>query len=492
VKFRSLPSALLLALVSVSAVAAEPAAEIAADVKRVSGTQWYGVYFRGGQKCGFARMSAGTTTLGKQKAYRFETSMNIRLRMGEVEQQITADQDRYYALDGALLRIESTMNSILGKARVVAVVKGDKLLVRSVAGKHPTVKELPRPEESLAAMLGTRRLVAEKRVGETTTFKMFEPMMLKTFTVEAKLARFEDRLIGGVKTRVGVIDVDYKDIAMSSTEYVTTDGEMLETTVSGMFTLRREPEKVAKDVKKAFDALRASTIPVKKPLGDPRRIEELTLRVAGIPKADLRVSDGMQTYAKAAEAGGYVVTIRRATPPKKSVTLPMKGLAKDVAAWLEPSSIAQSDAPAVIAATKKAVGNETDAWAAARALQLWVYKNVTKQGVAAMSNAVQVLEKKKGDCGEHTALFVAMCRAAGIPARQVIGVGYSRSMKAFGYHAWAEVWVGKWIAMDPTWGEDLADATHLKFSAGDVESVAAIGGLIGSLKIEVVGVKRKE
>jgi hypothetical protein len=478
-------------LTAAPAFAATPAEQIAAEVKRVAGTQWYGVYFRGGQKCGFAKMTVGTAKVGEREAYEFVTAMNIQLKMGQAVQKITVDQKRYYALDGDLLRIESAMNSILGRAEVVATVKGDKLVVTSVAGRHPTMKTMPLPNESLVSMMGTRRLVQEGTIGGKIEFKMFEPTMLKTFHVSAKLARFEDRLIGGVKTRVGVIDVDYKDVAMSSTEYVTLEGDMLETTVSGMFTLRREPEKIAKNANKAFDALRASTVPVKRKLGDPRKIEELTLRVSGIRKANLRISDEGQTYAEDEQPGWHRVTIRRAVAPKKAPTLPMQPPA-NVAEWLKPSAIAQSDAPEVIKVTKQVVGDETDSWAAAKKIQTWVYGNVKKQGVAAMSNAVQVLEKRKGDCGEHTALFVAMCRAAGIPARQAIGVGYSHAMKAFGYHAWAEVWVGKWVAMDPTWGENLADATHLKFSAGNVESVAAIGGLFGSLKIEVVEVKRTE
>ena len=110
--------------------------------------------------------------------------------------------------------------------------------------------------------------------------------------------------------------------------------------------------------------------------------------------------------------------------------------------------------------------------------------------MAAMSNALGVLKRMEGDCSEHTALFVALCRAAGIPARQVVGIGYSDEIKAFGYHAWAEVYVGRWVAMDPTWGENLVDATHLKFGAGGAESLGAVAGLFGSLKIKVIEVER--
>ena len=55
-------------------------------------------------------------------------------------------------------------------------------------------------------------------------------------------------------------------------------------------------------------------------------------------------------------------------------------------------------------------------------------------------NALEVLQSKKGDCNEHTVLFNAFARAAGIPAKTVVGVVYLRG--AFYYHAWSEVWLG--------------------------------------------------
>src|SRR5205807_1297290 len=83
-------------------------------------------------------------------------------------------------------------------------------------------------------------------------------------------------------------------------------------------------------------------------------------------------------------------------------------------------------------------------------------------------DARPVLENKAGDCTEHTLLFVALARAAGLPAREVGGVAYvGGDEPAFGWHAWAEVHDGsQWVAVDPTWGQVFVDATHIKFSEG--------------------------
>jgi transglutaminase-like putative cysteine protease len=56
-----------------------------------------------------------------------------------------------------------------------------------------------------------------------------------------------------------------------------------------------------------------------------------------------------------------------------------------------------------------------------------------------------------GDCGAFSALFVALCRAAGVPARVVLGAWDSVTMAP---HAWAEFHVPGhgWIGSDPSGG----------------------------------------
>src|SRR5687767_15407920 len=59
----------------------------------------------------------------------------------------------------------------------------------------------------------------------------------------------------------------------------------------------------------------------------------------------------------------------------------------------------------------------------------------------------------------YTTLFRS--RAAGVPARAAAGLAHLGGK--FYYHAWPEVFVGKWIAVDPTFGQFPADAAHLRF-----------------------------
>jgi transglutaminase-like putative cysteine protease len=101
-----------------------------------------------------------------------------------------------------------------------------------------------------------------------------------------------------------------------------------------------------------------------------------------------------------------------------------------------------------------------------------------------------VLAAGRGDCTEHTVLLVALARALGIPARPVHGLVYARyedGQDALYWHAWAEVRsAGEWIAIDPTFGQPVADATHVALGVGtQVDTV----GLLGALKVLGVEVK---
>ena len=117
----------------------------------------------------------------------------------------------------------------------------------------------------------------------------------------------------------------------------------------------------------------------------------------------------------------------------------------------------------------------------------WVYTVIDKKPVVSIPSALEVLKQREGDCNEHTALFTALARAAGIPTRMAAGIVYLED--GFYYHAWPEVWLGAWTAIDPTFGQFPADATHIRFVTGNLDRQSDIIKLVGKLKVEVLEYK---
>ena len=105
------------------------------------------------------------------------------------------------------------------------------------------------------------------------------------------------------------------------------------------------------------------------------------------------------------------------------------------------------------------------------------------------TSALEVLRTKVGDCNEHTALFVALARSLGIPARINVGLAYVRG--AFYYHAWPEVYIdegkgrGLWLPVDPTFNQFPSDATHVRLARGGLDKQAAILPMFGKTTMYV-------
>jgi len=142
----------------------------------------------------------------------------------------------------------------------------------------------------------------------------------------------------------------------------------------------------------------------------------------------------------------------------------------------------------IVSLAKDIVGQEKNAWRACKKIARWLHNNIKPSFRMAFLSAEEVLEKKEGDCTEFAVLFTALARAAGIPAKINIGLVYYD--KQFLYHAWNEVFVGEWIAIDAALYQSEVDATHLKIYSGDLDSTnelyVKMMSILGKMKIEII------
>jgi hypothetical protein len=209
---------------------------------------------------------------------------------------------------------------------------------------------------------------------------------------------------------------------------------------------------------------------------DPEKIGELRLKISG---AELdSFGDGRQEVIDKKEG---VVVIRKSGVKAKACP----ETALELERYKKGDLFIQADNKEIVGKARDIIGQEKDPWLRARKLNQWVYRNIKKQPTLSIPSALEVLKTREGDCNEHTILFTSLARSLGIPTRIAVGLVYLRGY--FFYHAWPEVFVGEWISLDPTLGEEVANATHVKLSEGGIEAQTAITRLIGHLKIEVLG-----
>lgn len=198
------------------------------------------------------------------------------------------------------------------------------------------------------------------------------------------------------------------------------------------------------------------------PIVDQRRIDSLALRLTSrAPGALQRIRQDVNTSAQSIEEkpdGSLVLTVRQRHPVITSrFELPISD--PKLLEFLKPAG-SQEDTT-VTAQAREIAGTDRDAWSVARKLADWTFKNLKWKRVDGAS-AGATLATREADCLEFSELFVAMARTLGLPSRIVSGLAHGGS--SFGGHAWVEIWAGEWVELDPTWGTNFVDATHIRSS----------------------------
>jgi hypothetical protein len=115
------------------------------------------------------------------------------------------------------------------------------------------------------------------------------------------------------------------------------------------------------------------------------------------------------------------------------------------------------DDPFIKETAQKVVGDETNCYWIARKLFNHVIDNIEYERVGGWNVAPTVLKRGTGSCSEYSFVYIALCRAAGLPARfagSVVIRGDDASTDEV-FHRWVEVYLPDygWISIDPSGGD---------------------------------------
>jgi hypothetical protein len=454
---------------------------LATDLARYgTQAQWRGVYYRG-EKIGFTVSQVQPTEDG------FELQEDGRLQftlLGAITPAIlktTARVDRNFQLQ--------TFNFSLDPGTGPMVISGRldglrlSLDIESASGKRSEVRELKEPP---ALMLSVgRRLASEGLVaGARRQWTVFDPASMQNAPVQIAI---DDREIVAAGGRRGIpaFKVQMTFSGLQTTAWVTDTGEIVrEESPMGLITvLETQEQATAQSVSDRLRSDMLEALAIVPAMGrhtivDSRDVTRLRLRLTGadLSRPDLQ-GEGQRVDGDLIE----LVDPRTLEPGPRPV---------DLDRYLQPEPFIESDAPEIRAAAEKMVEGVTGNRARAERLTREVNSYVEKRPTMSLPSALEVLRTRVGDCNEHTALFVAMARSLGIPARINVGVAYVRG--AFYYHAWPEVYIeevdgrGAWLPVDPTFNQFPADATHVRLARGGLDQQAAIIPLIGRAEITVL------
>ena len=399
-----------------------------------------------------------------------------------------------------------SLDSEVGRYRADGVLGADSTLhvtIDAGGSKQEVSYKLAEPPIFSAALPIRIAIAGELKVGNTLHLPVFDPSTLSTRTVEIRVLEYDTLIVPDsasydpVSKRWSPSRYDsipawkiaeiYGGVQVES--WVDEDGRILRASSALGFTMEKTEYELARQAQEDAsglaslaideDVILSTAIRSNVDLGAVEEHEVLRFRLTGVELSGFQLAGGRQTLS------GDTLTVRRenwdALDP--GFSLPYKRM--DFRETLEAQPLIQSDDPRIQDEARRAVGR----WLrnpkeAAGRLTTRVDRMLSKSVTFSIPSALQVLDSRQGDCNEHTVLFVAMARALGLPARTAVGLVYLDG--SFFYHAWPEVWLGEWVAVDPTFGQYPADASHIRFVVGGLAQQVEIIRLIGRLEIEVL------
>jgi transglutaminase-like putative cysteine protease len=406
--------------------------------------------------------------------------------------------------EGTVLRLDTRTRA--GKDEIRSggdVTDGVMNLSLEVGGKK-VVQQIPWGDDvrgPYAAEMSLSRKPMQP--GESRDVRTFIPDLNLICTTHLKAVGVEKVTLGGGVVRdllrVDSTLTDPKDQPMpdqDSTLWIDTGGQLLKTRVALMGGIEsyRTTREAAMATNDSVDLMAATIVKVPRPIANPETTRQVQYRVTVEGDDAARVFPADQRQQATPASPGQPTTLIVTTDRPAAGSPDLNPLDPET---LAANPIVNSDDPTVIAHTRKAIGVLQDPWQKAVAIQAWVFQNMKRKNFSnAFAAAREVARNLEGDCSEHSVLTAAMCRAAGIPCRMVVGLVYAKPLGGFGPHAWNEVFVnGRWVAIDSAFNQSEVDATHLKLATTSLAGVAPfetflpVARVFNKLTIEPVEVR---
>lgn len=394
------------------------------------------------------------------------------LFLGQEREMLTRSRallDNRLELKAFELKIMSGEYSTDMKGRIL---NGQMELTIESRQSAPVVKKIPVQEplfysESLPMIWTPSNL----KPGRQGRLRVWNPLLLNLTEIEFRVGGSEKMTDGFHEA--AVYPVTLSENGVETRYWCTPEGVVLKfESPTGLVMIKEDAWKI-------FDALRTNrkaltdlpnlySIPAGRELPPAEKIRSLNVRIR-TPESEL----GQTTERDNLEDLSDLPRIRPENP--------------ELAPFLAPEEFIQSADPQILAAAEKIAGGEKSLIRTVEKLTAAVHTMIEPTPTVSIPSALQVLSLRKGDCNEYTVLFTALARALDIPAKTSAGVVYQNGR--FFYHAWPEIYAGRWIPVDPTFGQVPADAAHIKLTEGSLEDQVNLIQKIGKISIDVLDVQ---
>jgi hypothetical protein len=450
----------------------EPVADVQIIKSQRPQDTWMNIY-QNGKKIGFVHRTF--TTLEKRSHFNETVFMQINT-MG-VTQALNILTEGDLNPDMSLSSFNFDLNSNLFRFNAHGhVVKNKLILFTGLPGVQEkseiTLKDIPH----ISGSIYDAAFHADLEKNVTSSFSIFDPSTLSIRSV--KVTRNADEIIPIMGKRILTNKYCADFMGAKNCAWLSKEGDALkETGILGLSTEKVSPQKAREGIadQGSIDFTQISSITSNVEITEPEKLSKIKIKIDGI-SGTLFLDGDRQSFHN------NILIIARENLSSSSTL--NNNLPKDIAVFLKPAPLIQSDHPQIKAQVDKIIKPTDTAEQKARKIVNWVYRNIEKKPVLSVPNALEVLKNKVGDCNEHSVLLVALLRAAGIPAQMEAGLVYLHGR--FYWHAWNVLYLGKWVTADAVFNQIPADVTHIRLVRGDSGEQMNLMGVMGKIKLEVL------
>ena len=450
--------------------------EKTAVMKREAKDTWMNI-FQQGRKIGYTHR----TFSRQEQGFGLREELFMRIQTMGVVQGISLKTEGALNQDMTLAAFDFDLASNLFSFHARGKVDGDRMsIVTKVAGDERRY-ELPLKEQvQLSQGVFARALHSDLKPGQELTVSVFDPMTMGSRPVRLSFVGEETTTVMGRRQMLKKYAIDF----MGARQYAWLDpgGEVVrEEGILGIALEKttREAALAGPDLTGSADLTDLASVDARVRISDPAGLPVFKVKLSNIDTGALMLGGGRQIYAEG------LLTV------SKEVYKKVGGTMKNRETYLASTPFIQTSNPAIRVQAEAIVSGGDGDEEKARKIVAWVFKNIEKRPVLSVSNAVETLKNRVGDCTEHAVLVAAMARAAGIPTLIETGLVYQRGR--FYYHAWNVFWLDKWggwVTADAVMNQLPADVTHLRFVRGEVETQLDLMGVVGKIKLQVIGMSQ--
>jgi len=422
---------------------------------------WMGIYFKD-RKIGFSNTVVSQAVDDGVAGYRINEMTLLKFNMLGKKSLVRIKGSSFFSESCILKDFNYKLSSGEHKFDVSGHLRDDTLdIIIDIGGEERKesfkTKESPLISNSISPILLFKKLDINKEIN----FEIFDPITFSTNKVKIKNIGKENMEFNKKIYEVNVFETDLSGIKTKT--WMTEDGDVLKEESSLGFKMYKE---TAKDALKMEDSLSFAAQDLVVEFSVPVDLELLNARDV--------------SYLKVDKNGSITEIYKDKEPFEDSVlSIPIEEIPEE--------NFIHSSDERIVKLAREIIGSEKNSWKASKKILHWVYRNLKKVPTLSIPSSLDILRTMQGDCNEHTVLFTSLARSIGLPTKMVTGLLYLDN--AFYYHAWPKVYVGEWINMDPTLGQDIADATHIPLLEGGLKEQLELIKIIPELEIKVLEYK---